>query len=107
MFRLIHYTTVADEDVFAAWLTALRDRQAAARIAARLLRLGLGLFGDCKPLGGGVWELRVDWGPGYRVYYALDGAKVVLLLTGGDKRKQAADIARAREFWQDWQARKR
>lgn len=64
-----------------------------------------GNFGDCKPVGEGVWELRVDWGPGYRVYYAIVGAEVVLLLCGGDKRKQAADIRRAAEFLKDYRRR--
>jgi len=94
-------------DVFAEWISELRDQQAAARIAARIQRLALGLFGDCRPLRKGVWELRVDWGPGYRVYYAQSGERVVLLLAGGDKRTQSADVRRAIEHWQEWQRRDR
>ena len=68
----------------------------------RVLRMGAGNFGDCKPLHGGVWELRIDYGPGYRVYYAISGHRVVLLLCGGDKRTQDADIDRAVACWHDW-----
>lgn len=105
MFELRHYTTVDGVDVFAQWLNSLRDRQAQARVAARLVRLNNGNFGDCKPLGEGVWELRIDWGPGYRVYYAIQSQRLILLCEGGDKRSQAADIKRAIERWQDWQQR--
>lgn len=76
--------------------------KAAARIAARIEHVTAGLFGDCKPVAEGVWELRVHWGPGYRVYYAQSGRRVVLLLCGGDKRQQKADIKRAIASWQDW-----
>ena len=105
MHEVIHYLTDAGRDVFAQWVADLRDQMAAARIAARIERLSLGLFGDCKALGDGVWELRVDWGPGYRVYYACAGSKVVLLLCAGDKRAQQADIKAAKRYWRDWQRR--
>lgn len=81
--------------VFAAWLERLKDRQARARIQVRLDRLALGLAGDVKPVGGGVSELRVDYGPGYRVYFKQQGPELVLLLIGGDKRTQTKDIQRA------------
>lgn len=81
--------------VFATWLEKLKDRQARARIQVRLDRLALGLAGDVKPVGGGVSELRVDYGPGYRVYFKQQGLELVLLLIGGDKRTQARDIQRA------------
>ena len=64
-----------------------------------------GNFGDCKPLRDGVWEMRIDVGPGYRVYYAKTGLTVVLLLCGGDKRKQQSDIEKACEYWKEWQLR--
>ena len=105
MFEVIHYETEAGEDVFAEWIEGLRDQQAAARIAARTARVALGLFGDCKAVGEGVWELKVDWGPGYRVYYAKNGRSVILLLCGGDKRRQNADIKSAKRLWRDWQRR--
>jgi putative addiction module killer protein len=83
----------------------LPDRQAQARIAARLERLTAGNFGDCKRVGGGVSELRIDHGPGYRVYFAMIGRACVLLLCGGEKRRQSADIAAAIEYLKDYQRR--
>jgi putative addiction module killer protein len=76
-----------------------------ARIIARVDRLEVGNFGDHKPVGEGVWELRIHHGRGYRVYYAIAGRQVVLLLCGGDKRKQSADIRRAIAFWKDYNER--
>lgn len=105
MFLLKHYVSQHGVDLFGLWLESLRDKQSRARVAARMLRLQNGNFGDCKPVGGGVWELRIDWGPGYRVYYALADRKVVLLCEGGDKRSQQEDITRAIERWKDWQSR--
>jgi putative addiction module killer protein len=90
---------------FADWLRGLKDREARARIRTRLARLELGNLGDCKPVGGGVLELRVDHGPGYRVYLARRGNALVLLLCGGDKRMQQRDIERAREYLTDYDRR--
>ena len=81
--------------VFAGWLERLKDRNARARIQVRLDRLALGLAGDVKPVGSGVSELRVDYGPGYRVYFKQQGRELVMLLIGGDKRTQGRDIERA------------
>jgi len=86
-------------------LTQLADARAQAKIAIRINRLAAGNFGDCKPLRQGLSELRIDWGPGYRVYYAMIGRECVLLLCGGDKRKQSADIERALEFLKDHRER--
>ncbi|HYG62106.1 MAG TPA: type II toxin-antitoxin system RelE/ParE family toxin [Thermoanaerobaculia bacterium] len=83
---------------FEEWFDGLRDRQARARIDVRLRRLSLGNPGDVKPVGEGVSELRIDYGPGYRVYFIRQGQSVVVLLAGGDKRTQAADVARAIEL---------
>jgi putative addiction module killer protein len=69
------------------------------------LRIKFGIFGDCKPLHNGVWELRIDVGPGYRIYYAKTGSAIVILLCGGDKRKQTGDIEKACKRWLDWQQR--
>jgi putative addiction module killer protein len=77
------------------------------RVAPRIDRLTAGNFGDCKPVGAGVWELRIDWGPGYRVYYALLERTCVLLLCRGDKRRQSADISKAKACWEDYQQRER
>jgi len=105
MYELRHYFSPDEQDLFARWLDGLRDRHAQARVAARLIRLNNGNFGDCKPVGDDVWELRIDRGPGYRVYYAIEGKRVVLLCDGGDKRSQTADIDRAIERWNEWQTR--
>jgi len=80
---------------FATWLQELEDRQAAVSINARIARLSLGNFGDHKPISDGLSELRIDTGPGYRVYYKKHGRQVVILLAGGDKRSQANDIQAA------------
>jgi putative addiction module killer protein len=97
--------TASGKNLFEEWLDSSRDAKAEARIAARIGRLAAGNFGDCKPLREGVCELRIDWGPGYRVYYAMLGRACVLLLGGGDKRKQSADISRAVECWHDYRRR--
>ena len=86
-------------------MTQLADARAQAKIATRIDRLAAGNFGDCKPLRQGLSELRIDWGPGYRVYYAMIGRESVLLLWGGDKRKQSADIDRALEYLKDYKER--
>lgn len=104
---MIRYITEKGRDVFGEWLADLDDSRAAAKIVVRIDRLAAGNLGDCKPLRDGVWELRIDWGPGYRVYYALAGRERVLLLCGGDKRKQAADITRAVAYWKDYKRRTR
>jgi len=87
---------------FEAWFTGLRDRHARDRISARIRRLGLGNPGDVKPVGAGVSEMRIDYGPGYRVYFVQRGDFVVVLLCGGDKRTQNADIKRAIQIAKDW-----
>lgn len=99
------YLTASAKDVVGAWLADLKDAQAKARVATRIARLEAGNFGDCKPVGEGVWELRIDWGPGYRVYYAVVGTEIILLLCGGDKRKQVSDIRRAAGFLKDYKRR--
>jgi len=93
--------------VFSEWFAALADKNAQAKIADRIDRVEGGNFGDCKSLGGGLFELRIRYGPGYRVYYAMIGRICVLLLCGGDKRKQSADIERAREYLKDYRERTR
>lgn len=80
---------------FAQWLDSLRDDRAQARIQTRIDRLALGLFGDVKPVGSGVSEIRIDYGPGYRLYFVQKGRDLIILLAGGDKRTQDRDIRRA------------
>lgn len=83
---------------FKAWLRRLKDDNAFARIAARIRRMEHGNFGDTKSVGSGVMEMRVDYGPGYRVYYVQRGTEIMILLCGGDKRTQTRDIKRAHEL---------
>jgi putative addiction module killer protein len=92
---------IRQTDVFADWFAALRDREARARITVRIRRLSLGNPGDVKPVGRGVSEMRIDHGPGYRVYFVQRGEMVIVLLCGGDKRSQDRDIARALELAQE------
>lgn len=97
-----HMIELITSRTFDGWLRALRDRQAKARILARLDRLAAGNPGDVKPIGGGLSEMRIDHGPGYRVYYVQRGPLIVILLSGGDKSSQQSDIARAREIAAQW-----
>lgn len=103
--ELRRYQSADGSEPMTNWMSALRDRQARARIETRLARVALGNFGDSKPCRDGVHELRIDWGPGYRVYYARHGQTVILLLLAGDKRSQDADIEQAIAYWQDYKRR--
>ena len=88
------------------WFGKLRDNRAKATVDARLIRIRLGNFGFCRAVGKGVSELKIDYGPGYRVYFGTDGEAVVVLLLGGEKSTQAKDIKKAREFWADYKKTK-
>ena len=99
------YQTASYEQPFRDWLRGLGDRQARHRIEARIARVAEGNFGDVEPEGEGVLELRSDWEPGYRVYFARVGQVIVLLLCGGDKRTQQRDIKRAKEYFEDYKTR--
>ncbi len=92
---------IRQTEVFANWFRVLRDRQARARIQVRIDRLQLGLPGDVKPVGEGVSELRIDCGPGYRVYFTKRGRELIILLAGGDKRTQDRDIKKAIQMAHD------
>ena len=92
---------------FDEWLRGLDDQNAVARVLARIGRVRRGNLGDCKPVGAGVSELRVDYGPGYRIYFGQKGQTLVVLLCGGDKRTQGRDIALAQEYWADYQQREK
>jgi putative addiction module killer protein len=89
-------------ETFRKWRTRLRDERARAMIASRLDRLAFGNAGDVKPVGQGVSELRIDYGPGYRVYFLRRGSEIIILLCGGDKSTQAADIKLAKRLAEDW-----
>jgi putative addiction module killer protein len=96
--------TILKSETFDRWLSSLRDRGAKARIAVCIDRLALGNPGDVRPVGSGISEMRIHYGPGYRIYFRQLGSVVVLLLCGGDKHSQAADIRRAIEIATDWEA---
>ncbi len=103
--RIEEYVTCDGRSPFGEWLDGLSDRKARARVRVRLDRLSLGNLGDCRSLGGGLHELRIDYGPGYRLYFAEIGDRIVLLLTGGTKRSQRRDINEATEYWVDFRRR--
>ena len=88
--------------IFDRWLSNVKDMRAVARILVRIDRLAQGNAGDARSIGSGLWELRIDCGPGYRVYYLRRGKALVLLLCGGDKSTQSRDIKRAHELASDW-----
>ncbi|MBU0579895.1 MAG: type II toxin-antitoxin system RelE/ParE family toxin [Candidatus Margulisbacteria bacterium] len=90
---------------FEEWMNGLKDLKIISKVRARLNRIRLGSFGDCKSLHEGVFELRIDFGPGYRVYYGRHGKEIVILLCGGTKKKQSKDIKIAKEFWKDYKRR--
>lgn len=93
---------VRQTGAFSDWLRKLRDEKARSRILIRIRRLSLGNFGDVKPVGEGVSELRIDYGPGYRVYLQRQGSLLVLLLAGGNKKTQETDIAKAKKLAKEW-----
>ena len=90
--------TVLQSGAFKEWVSGLKDARARARIAARVRRAELGNFDDSKSVGGGVSEMRIDHGPGYRLYFTVRGQSLILLLCGGDKRTQVTDIRRAQQM---------
>jgi putative addiction module killer protein len=92
---------ISQTDTYINWFESLRDRQARARIDIRIRRLSVGNPGDVKPVGQGISELRIDYGPGYRVYFVQTGETLIILLAGGDKRTQARDIKTAITLAQD------
>lgn len=105
MIELLRYQREDGREPFTEWLNGLRDKVAQARIRVRLRQVQAGNFGDCEPVGEGVIELRVHVGAGYRAYCARHGKAVVLLLCGGDKGSQSADIKRAKALWLEWKRR--
>jgi putative addiction module killer protein len=105
MIELLRYQRENGQVPFSEWLNGLRDKTAQARIRVRLRQVQTGNFGDSEPVGEGVIELRIHTGAGYRAYCGRYGKTVVLLLCGGDKSSQAADIKRAKEYWTEWKRR--
>ena len=105
-YELEYYVTDKGKKPFKEWLDALKDVCARAKIRIRLDHVRLGSLGDCHSVGDGVQELRIDYGPGYRVYFAHEGKRIVLLLLGGDKKSQQKDIVRAKNCLSDQKGRK-
>lgn len=106
-YTITYYLTEADKKPFKEWLDGLKDIKARQKIRIRLDRVRLGNLGNNRALGDGVFELKIDYGPGYRVYYALDGKAVVLLLLGGDKSTQREDVEQAKVYWMEHKRRRK
>lgn len=96
------YKTEDGKYPFLNWIDSLKDKKTESIIWLRLERVSLVNFGDCKFIGDGIFELRVDFGPGYRVYFGNDGNQLVIILSGGDKDRQNNDIQKAKRYWQDY-----
>ena len=102
--ELKEYLTSTGSNPYRQWFDSLRDTKTKARIESRLTRIELGHPGDHKPVGQGVFELRLMFGSGYRIYFGLDGENIILLLIGGNKNSQATDIKKAQKYWSDYNA---
>jgi putative addiction module killer protein len=107
LVEIQHYLTPSGKDLYQQWLDDLKDLKRRVVIQRRIDRVVNGNFGDHRFCEEGVWELKIDFGPGYRVYYAQEGKNVVLLLCGGSKHTQTADIKEAVRYWRDYQRRKK
>lgn len=99
---ILAYEDEHGNEPYTEWFTRLRDAQSKARIEIRLKRLAAGLYGNCEPVGEGVSELRMFFGPGYRVYFGEEADNIVILLCGGDKSTQKQDIKTAKDFWKEY-----
>lgn len=106
MLELRYYLAGDGRSPFEEWFSGL-DVAAGAKVSVALARLGQGNLSNAKGVGEGVLEYRIDWGPGYRVYFGRDGAVLVILLTGGTKQRQQRDIERAKELWADYKRRRK
>jgi putative addiction module killer protein len=106
MLEIHEYHTSAGDSPFRIWFKTL-NREAALKVSTALAKIEAGNLGDVKPVGGGVSETRIHFGPGYRVYLGRDGEKLILLLGGGTKKRQQADIRAAQVRWQDYKKQKR
>ena len=100
-----YYVASSGQSPFEDWFVGL-DAVAAAKVAVVLARLEQGNFSNVKPVGEGVLEYRIDWGPGYRIYFGRDGDRLVIVLAGGTKKRQQRDIASAKAFWADYRQRR-
>jgi putative addiction module killer protein len=100
--RIKTYVRSNGKSPFEDWISDLKDKSAKAKIFTRIDRIRFGNFGDCKSVGAGVFKLRIHIGPGYRIYFGVVGAEVVLLLLGGDKSSQSRDIQTAQKYWKEF-----
>ena len=107
MLHIVRYQQEDGTEPYTEWFRKLRDGVAKISVSMRLRRMEMGNFGDCSPVGEGVSELRIQTGPGYRVYFGRRGEFLVILLTGGSKSSQAVDIAKAKSLWTEWKRRQR
>ncbi len=107
VYDVKYYETENGEKPFQKWLDGLKDTASRAKVHIRIDRARLGNFGDTRAVGEGVHELKINYGPGYRIYYAIDGKQLLLLLLGGDKSNQSKDINQAKAYWKDQKRRKR
>ena len=105
MIELLRYQRDDGREPFTEWLATMHDKVAQARIRIRLRQIQASNFGDCEPVVEGVTELRIHVGAGYRAYFGRHGKSVVILLCGGDKRSQPADIKQAKALWTEWKRR--
>ncbi|HAA30819.1 MAG TPA: addiction module protein [Cyanobacteria bacterium UBA8553] len=103
--QLRNYVTADGRIPFSEWRDSLRDRRARAKIRARLDRVEEGNLGDYKSVGEGVFELRIDYGTGYRLYFGQEESTIIILLCGGDTSTQAQDIRKAQKYWEDYRSR--
>ena len=99
MIEVKFFKTIEGKEPFIDWYRNLRDRKSRTQIAERLDRIGLGNFGNHKALGAGVYELKIPYGPGFRIYYGIQNKIVIIILCGGDKASQPKDIQKAKEYW--------
>jgi putative addiction module killer protein len=100
------YVAPSGRAPFSEWLHALKDIQGRAKIRVGIDRLSLGSFGNCRGLGKGIFDLKINYGPGYRIYFGQEGKKILVLVCGGDKDTQAKDIILAQIYWADFKSRK-
>jgi putative addiction module killer protein len=107
IWKIVYYATADGKLPFRDWFESLSDLQAQDVISARLTRLRHGNFGKCEPVGLGISELKINYGPGYRVYFGRVGGRIVLLLCGGDKSTQQKDIYKARGYWQFYKEKRK
>jgi putative addiction module killer protein len=103
--KVLEYITESGNNPFREWMKSLKDSKTRAIIHKRITRVRLGLFGDMKPLDQGVFELRINHGPGYRIYFGRDGDTLVILLCGGSKKTQRTDVEKATDYFRDYKGR--